>query len=956
MRKLPFAIVIITLFVPLPYLSGANTTFSSDPTPFAPHEVNVLVVSPTNIFNKGGGYLIADLARYGFNITQQTSDDALATDYLTDPKTSDLSRYDAVILHGGFFGSPPTLMTMQELNHFTGFDGVLVIIGNACFANETSGTWWDGNLFTSVAIQNLERRLGVNYVDYLREPQIAPNYHNNGTFTLVDSSIQGLPSSLSYITANPDSVNYQFEATADPARKVYDFTAEGGKTTAGVTYYENATGAVGIYIQGSYIYATEPELGQISYFGLTDMGNRPRLIASLIAYALRVDINTILKPQPLATLVLDKLGSWGWDESYLYPSLSNFNSIVDACNITPTIAFNDYPYFNSLYWQEVAPNILSQLKGVYRDWEYSSDLRNANLTSMTQTQVESLIENVKAEFSSLRMDPFSTIVTLSGHLNQATLDAMKSKELYLLGAPSTVYSDWWNLRINSSVLVNSEVRMADEFAENFAQMSRDSLHSTYFSKRDGFALAVVDGTPSFVYDVANFRWNEVGTYSLRTVCENLTSEIPDIRFTPLIESGLYFGNKWIHIENAARVQSVIDFDLDASAIPDVANIGKGMLWLRIGTSERIQNVSIDGKAWFYFDDHSIRLPTPESVAHLEVTLGNQSNPTIIRTAYKAVGTIWDGYRFVVSISAKPGCNVTASLFIPNSGPFYDAPPQWNVFCSVDTSKWNYRFDVVSRILEFWAISDGLITFQVGPDVVPPVIWLVENTTPLYNQSVRVFANITDLGTGMGTVSLSYSHRFINWTSLLMNFEDGLYVATIEPLPYGTLVSYRLNASDNIENWKETQTYTYNVTDKTPPEFKVIEWTPTSPSPNEPVTLNVTIREPMLASGVNKATVWFFTDQNVLSIQEMPMTFEDGFWKAVIPGQDGGTLVSFKIDAFDKAQNYRESDDYTYRIQDQERTNLPLPLIIACTITIVVLAGTAIYLLKFRRTRKARAHS
>lgn len=950
-RKLLWATMIAMLVIPLFYFSFSISKAMPDVPPFTPHEVKVLVVSPALVYLKGGHYLISDLARYGFNVTQHISDDS-KVDYSFDPKTADLSQYDVVVLHGSHIGYPPSKVSMEEVNHFTNYGGVLVVIGNALFANESSLIWppfWDN--FESTPVRKLEQRLGVDFTASLG--------NNNGTFILTDKTVEG-PSSLSYV-APSIAVNFQLTLSLNGAREIYSFTTAKGKATSGVTYYKNYTGATGIFIQGSYIYAREEPEGsrQIRYFGFTDISKRSSLLASLIAHALGRDINTIIKPQPLASIRLDWLGGRGWDETYLNTSLLNFNSIVSQYGIMPTIGFTDFLYRN--YWQTV-PNILSQLRGKYRDWEYSSSLRsNKTVGSMTQSQIQALIQIIKGNYTALGMDLFSTIATFAGYWNQTTLDAMVSENLHLLDIadePESLekyYLDWWNIRVlralNSNVVMHSAVKMGwYGEAEYFTQINSDPnvakniLHYEYFRDRDKSALALVNGFPAFAYGVWHFRRNEVGTYSLQTVFSNLTSEVPDIRFVPLVEAGLYFGNKWMKIENPVRVGSTIEFDLDASSVPDVVSIGKGMFWLRIGTNETIQEVSINDNPWFYFDDHTIRLPA--SSVHVKVTLGERVSPTVLRTAHIVNETSWNGERFVVSMLATPSLNVSVWLSIP----------LWDAFCS--EVQWNYNFDASKRLLKFWAISDvdGLIVFQVGADVSPPVIWTVERSPTWYNVSVTVTGNITDFETGVRDVNLGYTNGS-GWINITMVSEDGLYRGVIPQFPYRTIVDYRLNASDAVGNWRVTANFTYEVVDSTPPEIGIPQWSPASPYADQPVFVVVTVDEPQFASGVQVVLLYYYLDQNFLdTLNWVNMTFVNGVWQATIPGQSKGTLVSFFVLAYDRARNVQQTPThYTFTVGGGRLAFELLPfLLLGGVVAAVAAIGTMIYFARFRKVKGKKA--
>jgi len=927
-----------------PFLAFPIQTQTASVKPFTPHEVKVLVVSPNQLYHNGAGLLISDLASFGFNITYHASETSLNPDYLNDNKTAQLNQYDVVILHG-ILGYPPSKVSVEELAHFTDYGGTLVVIGNALFTNETSGQFWE-NTFTSAPILKLEQRLGVDFTGYLTTP-----FHNNGIFSLVDRSIKGLPESLSYTTMYNQSINSQFAITLTTASEVYNFTTQSGLTTAGVTFDRNSTtGAVGIYIQGSYIYAEEVPISsrKIRYFGLGDTNSRTSLLGSLIAFSLGVDVETVIKPQPLATIRLDGLGERAFNDEYLKASLANFNAVVDKYGIGPTVAFTEFNNLYPEYWQKVASNTLSQLRAQYRDWEYSSSLRNENLTSMAQSELRTLLQDIKSNFTSLEMDLFSTCATVAGLWNQATLEAMANENLSLLDSArehATLvkdYSEWWNLSVSSSVVLHTGVRMGDKRIENFTQFgySQDYLYYLYFSMRDRLALSVVNGFPSLVYGVSNFRWDQVGTYSVETVYKNLSAEIPDISFVPLVEGALYFGNKWIRIENPVRDGLMIDFDLNASAIPDVASIGKGMVWLRINSAESIGGVTIDSQPWFYFDDHSIRLPAGS--VHVRVSLGQPTTPSVIRTAHKVITTSWDTQNFVVTVSATTGLNVTLKMLIPQISPFAS---YWTVYCSEAQRNWGYAFDDSTRVLSFWAISDGAVTFSAGADVIPPLIGKISCSPTVYSANVKVKAEIKDLGSGIKNAILSYSVVGGGWINVTMVLEGNAYVESIPAFPFGTAVAFKVFGEDNAGNWQVSSLYIYKVLDRTPPSVGVPEWSPLAPSSDQSVLVRVAASEPAAASGVRYVKLYYSLDNKMFT--PVTMTGENDTWQGSIPPRNSSGTVYFYVQAFDKAGNSMKSPGYSYTVSGMSLP--PLPIIVAA----VVLVGVMITIFFFVKVRKPR---
>jgi hypothetical protein len=371
-----------------------------------------------------------------------------------------------------------------------------------------------------------------------------------------------------------------------------------------------------------------------------------------------------------------------------------------------------------------------------------------------------------------------------------------------------------------------------------------------------------------------------------------------------------------------------------------------MLWLRIDANETIREVLIDGKPWYYFDDYSVRLPT--SNVHVKVTLGDRITPTVARTVYKVIATSWDIKSFDVTVTSLLGYNITVRLLIPEVGAFVG--DQWNVFCSEPQGKWGYKFDVSSRVVLFWAISDGSVTFQAGHDVVPPVVWSLKRSPMVYDQNVLITANVTDLQTGMGDVILGY---FISseWVNVTMVSEGGLYFAEIPGLPYGSFVQYRLFASDNIGNWRVTDIFSYNVIDKIPPSVGNPEWGPTNPSAGEQVFVRVSVTEPKNASGVRNVTLNYYLDRTIATLKSVEMTQEDDefFW-ADIPGQSGGREVTFFVTAYDNAGNVRKTRYISYSVAGTGTPIQPMFILLVGGPLAAVAIGAIIYFFKFRKNR------
>jgi len=117
---------------------------------------------------------------------------------------------------------------------------------------------------------------------------------------------------------------------------------------------------------------------------------------------------------------------------------------------------------------------------------------------------------------------------------------------------------------------------------------------------------------------------------------------------------------------------------------------------------------------------------------------------------------------------------------------------------------------------------GPDSYRVG-DPYPPTILYVDHSpqSPNYNQSVSVFAEVTEPpnASGVELVTLSYWNGS-DWTNVTMTLENTFYTATIPALPYGTTVQYKVLARDYAGNWATSDVYSYNVTDEYLPIVRI----------------------------------------------------------------------------------------------------------------------------------------
>jgi len=194
---------------------------------------------------------------------------------------------------------------------------------------------------------------------------------------------------------------------------------------------------------------------------------------------------------------------------------------------------------------------------------------------------------------------------------------------------------------------------------------------------------------------------------------------------------------------------------------------------------------------------------------------------------------------------------------------------------------------------------------------PPTIVTVLRypETPNYNEPVTVIAQVTDEKSGVKSVILSYQVNSGDWTNTTMNRTDGLYVAEIPPQPYDSTVNYKIYAYDWACNLAISETYSYVVVDSYPPLISYVDRTPASPNYNQNVTVFANVTEPPEASGVKNVTLWYRTNSEW---QPIEMTLNQ-LYTGIIPAYPYGTVVHYRIRAFDYADNWATSGIYSYTI-------------------------------------------
>jgi len=240
-----------------------------------------------------------------------------------------------------------------------------------------------------------------------------------------------------------------------------------------------------------------------------------------------------------------------------------------------------------------------------------------------------------------------------------------------------------------------------------------------------------------------------------------------------------------------------------------------------------------------------------------------------------------------------------------------------------------------------AVSLKIVAEKTPPEIVS-VLRLPE--TPSYNQTVTILTSITDAVSGIQEAILSYSHDTTE-KNVTMTQEAGGYTANIPAMPFATLVSYSVLASDKAGNWAESDIYSYIVDDPYPPVIGVPSWSPLQPAAFEAIAINVTVSEPVTASGVDRVLL-SYKNKTMDEWLSLPMVLKSGNWTITLKDQVD-TTVEFSIMAVDTAGNSAESPEQGFTVSSP--VGIPLAWILAAILAIAsVIGGSAYYVRKQKR--------
>jgi hypothetical protein len=271
------------------------------------------------------------------------------------------------------------------------------------------------------------------------------------------------------------------------------------------------------------------------------------------------------------------------------------------------------------------------------------------------------------------------------------------------------------------------------------------------------------------------------------------------------------------------------------------------------------------------------------------------------------------------------------------------------FQSRNETCWYY--DRTDELLYVKTLPRSLVTVLVSfIDDVPPVVWNIERflEEPSYDQNVKIMVNTTDYHSSLGIVILSYFKSSAKFNLTMTRNESSLYEAEIPANPYGTLIEYVVFANDTWGNSVTSERQSYTVVDKTAPDVGLPNHVPEEPLENQEVNVSAQVSEPLSASGLEAATLWFRTSDEWSFTN---MAIKNGKAFALIPGAARNATVEFFLEVFDKAGNKATTptNSYTVKPVSMELSTVMMYLAIVGLVAALLLGICRLYC--FKKTNK-----
>ena len=139
-----------------------------------------------------------------------------------------------------------------------------------------------------------------------------------------------------------------------------------------------------------------------------------------------------------------------------------------------------------------------------------------------------------------------------------------------------------------------------------------------------------------------------------------------------------------------------------------------------------------------------------------------------------------------------------------------------------------------------------------------------------------------------------------------------YTGTIPGQNENVTIYYQVKAIDDEDAFSlsVTQNFTVNETENIPPVINTVTYDPSNPVEAEEVTVTANITDD---EAIESALVlWGISETSMSNIVNMSASGDN--YSAIIPGQNEGVTIYFKVQAFDNDSDMTESSTYQYYIE------------------------------------------
>jgi len=214
------------------------------------------------------------------------------------------------------------------------------------------------------------------------------------------------------------------------------------------------------------------------------------------------------------------------------------------------------------------------------------------------------------------------------------------------------------------------------------------------------------------------------------------------------------------------------------------------------------------------------------------------------------------------------------------------------------------------------------TYTVG-DLNPPVISNVGHTpSPVqYNDTPVIGCDVVDIGSGIASVVLAYRIDGGAWTYVAMTHTTGnRYAYTFVTQPYGTLIEYWMNATDNVDNWQVEDNsglyYNYTVTDSFDPVIISLDTAPSNVEYDATPTIGCDVSD--VGCGIQSALLVYRVDGGSWTTLVLAHT-SGNHYQVTLSSQIWQTQIDYYFNITDNAGNWvvddNDSSYYSYTVID-----------------------------------------